>query len=462
MPPRHGKSETTSKWFPLWCLDNDPHTRVVLTSYAADFAASWGAAVRTLADEYAESLSFQRPPGGSANQWQTGHGRGGVVTAGVGGPITGKGGDVIIIDDPIKNAEEAHSQTMRQKTWDWYRSTLYTRLEPGSCLILVMTRWHHDDLAGRIKREIEEGRDLEEPDERDEEGDDEDWQFIDMAAEALPDDQLSREEGEPLWPERYPKKRLKQIKRAVGPWVWTSLYQQQPTADEGDIFLKAWFNYWSYKSRNRKTYSLQRKDEESGEIKWVHFPTSECIRFQTVDVATSERESADYFVVTTFALTPENDLLILDVMRDHVKGPRQMPVLRAQFQKWKPSIIGIESVAYQLALVQSAIDDGLPAIPLPVDGDKVARANLAGARYYAGKIFHPSGQPEWLEAFEKELLQFPNGEHDDQVDTVSSAAYAVAAKLIKKRRKRMAFNDDVLLKGSLWYDYDEDRYGEED
>jgi hypothetical protein len=155
VPPRHGKSELVSKYFPAWFLGVYRNRRIILAGYEASFAASWGRKARTLLESHGDMFGVQVDQKSSASDaWNIKGAEGGMQTAGVGGPITGKGADVLIIDDPIKNYEEAHSETFREKTWDWFTSTAYTRLEPNGTVILVQTRWHEDDLAGRIIRDM--------------------------------------------------------------------------------------------------------------------------------------------------------------------------------------------------------------------------------------------------------------------------------------------------------------------
>jgi len=429
MPPRHGKSELTSKWFPIWVLDNDPTARIILTSYEASFAASWSAQARQIANEYQDQLSFTLPAQGRTDQWKTGHGQGGMMTAGVGGAITGKGADVFIIDDPIKNSEEANSATIRNKQWDWFFSTAKTRLEPGAIMVIIMTRWHSDDLVGRIRSQFEAGGwDAKE----------DNWQFIEMPALALEGDPLDREVGKALWPSQHSQQKIEAIKKSTIPWVFESLYQQKPTSDQGDTFKREWFKYFSPDPK-QPFYDL-------GEGK--RFAKEDCTIFQTVDLATSTKASADFFVCSTFAVTPESDLLVLDVLRDHISGANQRQVMHEQFKKWQPSIIGVESVAYQQSFVQILQDDGLPVISLPADRDKQSRAIMAATRYFSGHVYH-NRFAHWLQDFESELLQFPKGKHDDMVDTIAYAALGVAQRLfVKKKRVTFSFDDDILLKSS--------------
>lgn len=239
MPPRHGKSELTSRYFPAWYLGTHPDNRVIFTSYEADFAATWGRKARDLLTAHGPDVFgvFVRQDSSAADRWDIARHDGGMVTAGVRGPITGKGAHVLIIDDPVKNAEEARSPTIREKTWDWYKSTAFSRLEPGGAVILIMTRWHRDDLAGRI---LKEGHDH----------DPEPWRVIKLPAVAtgIEPDPLGRQPGEALWPERYSIADL--APNRSDPYWWGSLYQQDPLAEGGTEWAESlfppsiWFDDW--------------------------------------------------------------------------------------------------------------------------------------------------------------------------------------------------------------------------
>lgn len=232
-PPRHGKSELVSVKLPVWYLDTFPTRKIILCSYEFDFAASWGERVRDeIIGSYGKlSVRFnkKRPP---AHRMVTTKG-GMMVTAGAGGPITGKGADLLIVDDPLKNLEEASSKTVRDNVWGWLTSTALTRLEPGGSVVFIMTRWDEDDPLGRIQKLSEKGE--MDP-----------WHFLNFPAlietsEDRASDALGRGMGEPLWEARFPKDELLQKKGELGKKVWTSLYQQRPAseADDGDV-------YWSF------------------------------------------------------------------------------------------------------------------------------------------------------------------------------------------------------------------------
>lgn len=435
MPPRHGKSWLISKWFPLWVLDQDPHSRVILASYEASFAAKWGSQARALWEEYKTQMRFDIPAGGG-HSWITGQGEGGMHTSGVGGSITGRGAGVFIVDDPVKNSEDAMSATMREKGWDWYFSTARSRIEPGGLFILLMTRWHHDDLGGRLLERIKEGD--ENP---------EDWKHVDIPAlcEDPETDPLGREKGKALWPERYDEEALNKIKK--GNRWWTPMYQQRPSPDEGDIFQKKWFRYF----KDCGSY-IERRTHDDGDdkIEVVRVPKDQLVKFQTIDLATSEKEYADYTVISTWGMDKEANLYLLDVFRERVSGASHMGVVREQFEKHGVSQVGIESVAFQLSMVQRAKRNGLPVIKLLADRDKVSRALLAQARCQAGAVYFKQNA-EWLDVVETELLQFPNAVHDDFVDTLAYACWGVAfGKFVPRSIKRVSFGNQGLSRASPW------------
>jgi hypothetical protein len=227
MPPRHGKSEMVSHWFPVWYLNKFNQHKIILASYEADFAESWGRKVRDSIQENRSSLDVKLGSAVlAARHWETTQ-EGGMVTAGVGGPITGKGADLLVMDDPVKNAEEAYSPTYQEKIWDWWRSTAYTRLEPGGVAAIMMTRWHKKDLVGRIIEEMEGGGER--------------WTILRLPALAELGDPLGRSPGRALWPGRFDREALINIKDTIGSTFWSALYQQSPTDKEGAMFRREWF-----------------------------------------------------------------------------------------------------------------------------------------------------------------------------------------------------------------------------
>jgi hypothetical protein len=225
MPPRAGKSRRTSRWGPTWYLRRQPDHRFMLASYAAHLADDHGRWIRNTITEHAPTLGINLRYGSqAANRFDIEGHEGGMVTAGVGGPLTGRGAHVACVDDPFKGSEDAGSPTQRERVWDWWQSVLLTRLEPQGSVLLVNTRWDDDDLSGRLLKE--------EPD---------DWIVIDLPAIALSDDDpLGRRPGEALWPERYNEDDYARIRKSVGERVWWALYQQQPRPLEGGVWQWAW------------------------------------------------------------------------------------------------------------------------------------------------------------------------------------------------------------------------------
>lgn len=407
MPPRHGKSELVSVNFPAWFLGRNPDERVILTSYGASLAHSKSRLARNLMAEVAPEMGWAGVSDDSAatDHWNIEGRRGGMIAAGVGGPITGEGGNVIIVDDPIKNAEEARSQTVRDHLKEWYKSTLYTRQEPGAAIIVVQTRWHEDDLAGWLLEEAKQGGDLAEK-----------WEVLRLPALAEEDDPLGRPPGAALWPARFNEARLAKIKRALGGYLWAGMYQQRPQPAEGGLFKRQWFRYFA----ERDGYYLLLTPEGVRRVR-----VGSCRRFQTCDPAASESDSADYFVLATWAVTPKKDLLLLDVIRVRLEGPDQPNLFRQARTKWGPGFQGVESASFGLTLIQQLVREGLPIRKLEAKGDKVARAWPISARYETGMVYHLAGAP-WLADYEAELVVFPNGAHDDQVDVAAYAGIQIA------------------------------------
>lgn len=401
MPPRHGKSEFASKYFPAWFLGKFPEKRVILASYEADFAAQWGRKVRDLIELHGIrffGISIRRDSKAS-DRWELVDYAGGMQTAGVGGAITGKGADLLVIDDPVKNALEANSETYRQRTWEWYTSTAYTRLEPGGAVILIMTRWHEDDLGGRI---IAQAKETGEP-----------WFALNLPAIAGEGDQLGRPIGAPLWPKRYDIPALNRIRGALGSYQFIAQYGQSPVAPEGNVFRRSWFRYWTRESN----HYLLDADRRAVRV-------DRCRRFGTVDLAFSLKKEADYTVIAAWAVTPQCDLILLDFHRERMEGPALQRSIRTMVNKHDLDYVGIEKVLGQSLVVHWARLDGLSVRSLIADVDKLTRSIPAQVRMESGQVFFPATHPD-LEAFEHELLTFPRGTHDDCVDVLSYAAAEV-------------------------------------
>ncbi len=395
MPPRHGKSMTVTESFPSWFIGRNPERRVIEVSYGSELAQRFGLANRRKIDEFGEEIFNIKVSSENASKtnWGIENYSGGMISAGIGGSITGQGADLLVIDDPIKNRQEAESETYRDRIWHEWQDTLSSRLHPGGRVIIIMTRWHEDDLAGRILNSSSDT-----------------WKLINLPALAEGYDEIGRNIGESLWPEHGFNETWCEAKKSeLGSRSWESLYQGHPRPSEGNLFKQSMFKYFKISGNN---YLVNDK---------VYERTS-CKIFQTCDVAGSKRSSADYFVLGTFAICPNGELLILNILRERLEGPDQPELIKSKYQEYQPLLIGIESASMGLTLYQMVRRMGLPVIELKPDTDKYTRAIPVAARYESGSVYHLINS-HWCDDLESELLSFPNGVHDDQVDVISYAVY---------------------------------------
>lgn len=418
MPPRHGKSELISRFTPAWYVSKYPDRRVILASYESDFASDWGGKARALILEHPELGVTLDPTTQSKSNWRVQGARGGMTTAGAGGPITGKGADLFIIDDPFKSNEDADSELQRQKIWDWYLSTVLTRLEkditnpdaPPPVILLVQTRWHMDDLAGRLLDH--------EPDA---------WFHFNLPAIAGPNDALGRSPGEALWPEKYDLKALSLIRESqesMGLRWWSSLYQQNPIIEGGGILPIDHIRYFTYVQKDKaRTFKLRQPDGAEKSV-----PETKLGKFVTADLAATTKNSADFTVFCLWGYTPDEDLMLLDVWRKRIESAEHLTTAKMLWNAWKPRFLGVEKATYGLTLLQMLVREGQIATrELKPDGDKVARAYAAGALLRAGRVYLPKGAP-WVTEWLSEMQAFDKGKHDDQVD-----CFAYAAKICSDR-----------------------------
>ena len=398
LPPRHGKSELLSHWLEVWYLANWPDKRIGLASYAHGFAATWGRKVRnTIRDNPEIGVEISRDQSIGHN-WQTSE-EGGMMTSGVGGPFTGRGFDLLIIDDPIKNRLDANSPRIRQRIWDWWTSTARTRLEPGGSAIVVMTRWHEDDLVGRL---------LDPPDDT-AEGDV--WEHIRLPALAEEDDPLGREEGAPLWPDRYGADALAALRIDVGPNDFAGLFQQRPVERGGGLFKSHWWRF----------------------VDELPTPTGDVIQFW--DTAFKTGQENDYSVCGTF-YPADAEYTLKSVYRERLEFPELLQAIVNQAAVHQPRRIYVEDAASGQSVVQQLKrTTKLPIIAMKVDGDKVARANAVTGLVEAGKVALPAGA-EWLPVFLDEVTAFPGGSFDDQVDMLSGGLAAVSRPVPRVRVAR--------------------------
>lgn len=403
LPPRHGKSEVVSKHYPAWLLGRNPDWEVIISSYSAELAHDFSRVARTALSMHGDLWDTKIASDSAAvNRWGVEGHRGGLTATGVGGTITGRGARVFVIDDPFKGPEDSHSPTQRKRVVDWYRTVARTRLTPDGAMVVIHTRWHQDDLVGHLLAEEDAGG--------------EEWTVINLPAIAETNDHLGREPGEPLWPERYPLEELRAIEKVLTAYWWNCEYQQRPGDPEGNMFKREYFRYFSTEG------DLYVLNTPAGERR---VPASQCITIQTCDVAGSTKSSADYFVVGTWVITPNRDLLLTDIMRTRIEGPDHLDYLTNAYVRWNPLVQGIESNGIGRTTYQTMLRTGLPILELDADKDKALRAIPIATRYKAGTVYHRAHAP-WLGAYEEELAGFPNGANDDQVDVAAYAAIILA------------------------------------
>ena len=380
VPPRHGKSQLASVMFPAWYLGRNPTKEIISCSYNDEFAEEFGRKSRNLVADEKFRLMFGVGLSSDSkriNRWSTDKG-GGYVASGVGGTITGRGAEILLIDDPIKNKEEAESASMRQKAWDWYVSTAYTRLHPGGAVVLVGTRWHDDDLLGRVLEH---------------EGDQ--WDVVNFPAIAIKNEKY-RKKGEALWPQRYPLEELKKIQITVGPLNWASLYQQNPILSETQDFKKEWF----------------KKSESKPERMQI---------MTTVDPAVSQSKRADDSVVLTAGMDPQGEIHILEISNRKMNPTELINEIFRHKTTWNPQKVGIETVAFQKSLVHFMKSEMrkrqtyINIYEIKSRSSKEERIRGLIPYYQNGVIWHNQNCGE----LEDQLLRFPSGRKDDIADCLS-------------------------------------------
>lgn len=393
MPPRAGKSVLTSKTFGAWHLGKYPTHEIMNCSYSGSLSMSFSRGVRQLMRDPAYHTLFDTrldPDSQSAEAWLTTEG-GGFTSAGIGGAITGKGAHILVIDDPVKNREDAESETARNNAWDWYTSTAYTRLAPGGGVLIILTRWHDDDLAGRLIAAM-----------GDKEADQ--WELVNYPAIALEDEKYRRA-GEALHPERYDEKALARIRKVIGERDWGALYQQNPVPDQGGYFKKEDFVFYDI---NDPT-AVPR---DAGMVNYAAW-----------DLAIGQKQINDYSVGGCVSIDRDLDLWIRDIRRGRWDAMDLVNEILNFHVKWKPQRTGIEKGMIEMTLApylkqekaKRKIWDFNYTELKTGKQDKVARARTIQGMHQARKIHIPYNAP-WTEDFITELLRFPYGVNDDQVD----------------------------------------------
>lgn len=423
MPPRHGKSEIASRRFPAYALGRYPDLSIIATSYSADLASRMNRDVQRVIDDeaYSEIFPGTRLYGKNIRTVASGAymrnsdffevvgRRGGYRSAGVGGGITGMGGDVILIDDPIKDRAEADSPTIRNRVWDWYTSTLYTRLAPGGGIIVIQTRWHMDDLAGRLLEAARTG-----------EGDQ--WRVVNFPAIAE-QDETHRKAGEALHPARYPLEQLHAIRAAIGSRDWEALYQQHPTPDGGGIFKAEWLRFWLPKDLPQ--------DFERMLISW--------------DMTFKDGDDSDFVVGQVWGKAGAN-FYLLDQVRGRMGFTATLAAFQALARKWPQAQRKlVEDKANGPAVIDCLRNTVPGIIPVEPDGSKVARAHAVTTYFEAGNVHipHPS-VCGWVSEYMAELTQFPAAAHDDQVDATTQALRDM------QTAKTLTVDPSILRRGAMF------------
>lgn len=391
MPPRHGKSQSTTETFPSFFIGKDPTRRVIEVSYGQSFAQKFGNANRRKLTEFGQKLFgvTMDNTNNSKTNWSIAGQPGGMISVGLGGAITGEGADLLLLDDVIKNRREADSETMRNRVWDEWTSTLLTRLHPGGRIIVIMTRWHEDDLAGRILAQAEENE--------------EHWEIINLPCEAEENDPLGREPGEPLWPERFGKDWMEKKKKAVGSRDWASLFQQQPRPrDDVQFFKREWFEIvgdYPRKARQVRYWDLAATEAKPGrDPDW------------TAGARVAEAQGIYYIIdVRRIRATPKG---VEDLVRQTAELDGKAVNIHMEQE---PGSSGVNTIDHYRRVVLK----GYSFYGDKKTSNKVERAQPFSAAAEAGNVKLVKGS--WNKDFLDEAEQFPVGKHDDMVDVASGS-----------------------------------------
>lgn len=386
MPPRHGKTELCSTKFPAWYLGRNPDRRVILAAHTAQLANTISRRIRNEFAEHAGPVFGLKiaEDSSAADRWNIAGHKGGIIATGIGGPLTGHGADLLIIDDPVKDAEAAHSRLQRERVWEWYTHVARTRMHAKARGLIIMTRWHEDDLAGRLLGSFES------------------WELLSMPAVSEGEgDPLDRPEGEPLWPAKFSNETLDQTKLAIGSYVWSALYQQRPAAAEGTVFKRDWFQY----------YAEHQYHNGGGFTDYVI----------SWDMTFKDAAKSDFVVGQVWARFGAKKFLV-DQVRGRMDFTATVRAVVDLAERYPEATILIEDAANGPAVIATLRDKVPRILPVTPKGSKYARATAVAPDFEAGNVYLPSTtQCPWVDDFLDELTSFPEGAHDDQVDACSQA-----------------------------------------
>jgi predicted phage terminase large subunit-like protein len=450
MPPRHGKTELGTRRFPGWYFGNYNNKSILSISYNKDLAEEFGADARDViaSNEYGQIFDIRLSQEnaaktkwklvsdkhrdvpcnkcnaidwnhktfgrsicnncGSLGEFPSAHVIGKFNATGIDGTTSGRGADILDIDDPIKNRKEAESKTYRKNVWDQYASSLRTRLQKDAKIIMILTRWHEDDLAGMVLRQgVEDWYELRLPAIAEE---DEEYRIFNKDYQKiLGNSVVTRRKGEALWESDFPLDELLKVKDILGSYEFSALYQQRPQPAEGGLFKTELIRDAVLEGDILRLYS-------SGIYK--NMELRNCTIYGTMDLGITDGSNSDFTVLSTWAVTPDNDIVLIDLDMQKIEAADHLDLIFKSYFRWKHNLIGIEATQYQLSLVQQAMKNNLPAKALHPKGNKTARALPAAARVESGKIYFLRNLNNKDEAI-NQLKGFPSAVHDDFVDTMS-------------------------------------------
>lgn len=397
MPPRHTKTSTSVQWFSFWALADNPQLPIIYASYEADYAAEWGAKTRDLVIEHGGEYGLKLDPRYAArDNWKLVSG-GGMVTAGVGGPLTGKGAGLLLCDDLVKNDIEATSETMRERIDSWVQTVALTRLNPGgAACVFIGTLWHEDDILSRLIKRSNSGEGRH-------------FDVVRLPALAEKDDPLRREEGQALWPEKYPVSALTQIRKSMTSYHWTALYQCRPSPEGGGKIRDAWWQWYTPQSVPSEFDQMLQSWDLSLKVGKGRDPVAGQVW---------GRSGADFYLLA------------------EAHGELDMPSVIAQCKKWatlfpKAKMKLIEDKAAGPALIQMLRHEAVGGvIPVNPKASKEARVEAILPLIEGRNVFLPKNSdgtlPKWVDEFCNECRAFPQGKHDDRVDAMSQALSRLA------------------------------------
>jgi len=383
MPPRHTKSEFASYLFPAWMVGKNPKLKVIQTTHTGELAVRFGRKMKNLVDtnEFAQIFDECKIAADSkaAGRWETNKG-GEYYAAGIGGAITGRGADLLIIDDP-HSEQDALSDTALDSAYEWYTSGPRQRLQPGGSIVIVMTRWSTKDLTGQLLKAQSEPKADQ-------------WEVIEFPA-ILPSEK-------PVWPNYWKIEELESVKASLSEAKWQAQWQQNPTSEEGSIIKREWWKKW----------------DEDDIPDLVHV-------IQSYDTAFSKKETADFSAITTWGVFyPPNKgphLILVDVEKGRWDFPELKNIALEQYKYWEPESVIVEQKASGTPLTHELRQIGVPVLNFtPSKGnDKHVRVNSVAPIFEAGKVYIPDRR--WAEEMIEECAAFPYGEHDDLVDSMTQA-----------------------------------------